>query len=133
MECRDFLIGRLTTTPGGLDRQSLPADARSLVVYNPLQATIFIRFGGSKIDATVRGGWDLSVPGLSLFAHPIPTDATELSAEVQSYDLPIPGHPGSELDPSYDALETALVNVIATPGLVGVWPLAGQRPPLRSL
>jgi hypothetical protein len=113
--CRAQILIRLTSTSDPPKAEPIDPAMESLVVVNPLQVPIYVRFGSDPVDMTVRGGWDVAAPGQGLYAIPLPVDAEFVSAARGDY---------GSIDPSPDALETALIMVDPAPCRVSVGPLA---------
>jgi hypothetical protein len=114
MNCRATLVGRIGPYDVPLVRARLDASAQSLLVVNPLQVPIYIRYGPA-VSLTDLHGWDVAVPGESLYAIPLPVNAVELSAAAGDYGT---------LDPALDAQSAALIMVDPAPARVFVGPLA---------
>jgi hypothetical protein len=114
MNCRATLVGRIRATGAPIVRANVDASAQSLVVVNPLQVPIYIRFGPA-VDLADTDGWDVAAPGNSLYSIPLSANVDELSAAAGDYGI---------LDPGLDAQSTALIMVDAAPCRVFVGPLA---------
>jgi hypothetical protein len=79
--CRASIIARMQVLPGGArSALSIPDDAVSLLVHNPSQAIVLLRWGATPVDGSdIRGGYDLSLPGCSFTTLPIPDGETQVS------------------------------------------------------
>lgn len=114
MDCRATLVGRIRADGDPVVSAPISASAASLVVVNPLQVPIYIRFG-EAVELADPNGWDVAAPGVSLYAIPLPGNAVELSAAAGDY---------GSLDPALDAQSVALIMVDPAPCRVFVGPLA---------
>lgn len=80
-------LGRLPAVNGAsLVGVPVPGNAKSLVVYNPLQAVLYLGFGGAVVTATSN---DVAVAPQNLVAIPVPAGTHQLSA-LLSYPGAVP-------------------------------------------
>lgn len=89
---------RLPAVDGSESGAPLPEWARALVIVNPLDAIVFLRFDYSEASPGTPGrtnGYDVPCPGAAMIVHPIPSDvrlrhiraAVEYPAAVPSADV----------------------------------------------
>lgn len=72
---------RLRAEDGVSDSAPLPEWARTLVVHNPLDAPVFVRYDVTSAPATAlpgtTNGYDVVCPGAAMLVFPVPSDVRE--------------------------------------------------------
>ena len=87
MACRVAELFRLAAVDGARGTNALTGEPATLLVYNPLAAPIWIRFGTSTPSATSH---DLSCPGQAVMAWPVDGGTGNITAIVD-YPGAVPG------------------------------------------
>jgi|GEM_PF-6658282 hypothetical protein len=81
--CRSTLLAKLNAADetSQVIGKEIPADAESLVVFNPSSVSVFIRWGTdpSPIGVADPTSYDWVFPPASLSAMPIPADVASMS------------------------------------------------------
>lgn len=72
---------RLRAEDDATDSAPLPEWARTLVVHNPLDAPVFLRYDSTSAAAVAlpgtSNGYDVVCPGAAMLVFPIPSDVRE--------------------------------------------------------
>jgi len=79
MTCRVVELFRLAAEEGAAGTNALTGEPATLLVYNPLAAPVYIRFGNSLPSATSH---DLACPGQAIMAWPIDGGTGNITAVV---------------------------------------------------